>query len=489
MTEHRTPTGPGGQPPATAAAQDRGVPGQLETSAAAGTSGAITSREAGSTDSGPGTVRGLLASPALLPAAFTLVAFVLYTALSWVMWSNTISPSWDLGIFTQLAKAYGNLEAPIVDIKGDGYNLLGDHFHPILVLLGPFYALFPSGSTLLIIQAALFAVSAWPVVSLAQERLGKPAAALLGGSYVFSWGLLNAVWAQFHEIAFAVPLLAFGLVWWIRGRTVPAIIAISLLVFVKEDLGLTVAAVGAAFYLRERTDRNLKTGVFLAVWGIVWFVLSTMVILPALNPQGQWDYTDNLSLLDQVMAGAGMKILILVILALSAGVIGLKSPLVLIMVPTLAWRFVGNVDYYWGWEFHYSGVLIPVAAISLSDVATERWRTVAPLIAFCTSLVMLPQTEIDLLWDHEGYVSDSPGAIEAASQYDIVAADISLLAYLVPHTNVYWYGTLGDVEPDAIAVNWWRLGEPAEPWAEERFGGDWDTIYSEDRWEVIVPAE
>ena len=159
----------------------------------------------------------------LLPAGFTVFAFVIYTAMSWVMWDNYISPSWDLGIFTQLADRYASLETPIVNIKGEGYNLLGDHFHPILVLLGPFFWLFPTGFTLLVIQAFLFAISAWPIVSLAEEKLGRVPAVLVGGSYVLSWGLLNAVWSQFHEIAFAVPLLAYGLVWWVRDKKIFAI--------------------------------------------------------------------------------------------------------------------------------------------------------------------------------------------------------------------------------------------------------------------------
>ena len=45
------------------------------------------------------------------------------------------------------------------------------------------------------------------------------------------------------------------------------------------------------------------------------------------------------------------------------------------------------------------------------------------------------------------------------------------------------------LEPDAIAVNWWRLGEDAEAWAESRFGGDWETVYKQDRWQVIAPSE
>ena len=61
---------------------------------------------------------------------------------------------------------------PIVPIKGAGFNLLGDHFHPLLVVLAPFYAVFPSGLTLLVLQAALVAVSAFVITRLGVEKLG-----------------------------------------------------------------------------------------------------------------------------------------------------------------------------------------------------------------------------------------------------------------------------------------------------------------------------
>ena len=49
-----------------------------------------------------------------------------------------------------------------------------------------------------------------------------------------------------------------------------------------------------------------------------------------------------------------------------AGVIGIRSPIMVLMVPTLLWRFAGNVPYYWGWEWHYSAILMPIAAIAFT---------------------------------------------------------------------------------------------------------------------------
>src|SRR5262249_46369324 len=49
---------------------------------------------------------------------------------------------------------------------------------------------------------------------------------------------------DFHEIAFAIPLLAFSLSALVRRRLRPAVLWALPLVFVKEDQGFTVAAIG-----------------------------------------------------------------------------------------------------------------------------------------------------------------------------------------------------------------------------------------------------
>ncbi|HEY6791117.1 MAG TPA: hypothetical protein VI365_27795, partial [Trebonia sp.] len=43
------------------------------------------------------------------------------------LWTLTPS-SWDLGIYTEYVKQWADLHAPIVDVRGPGFNLLGDHF-------------------------------------------------------------------------------------------------------------------------------------------------------------------------------------------------------------------------------------------------------------------------------------------------------------------------------------------------------------------------
>ncbi|MGJ9622586.1 DUF2079 domain-containing protein [Actinotignum sp. GS-2025c] len=328
-------------------------------------------------------------------------AFAVYMFFSWYTWVNFSSPSWDQGIFTQLADQYARWQfPPIVDIKGPGFNLWGDHFHPILLLTGPLFWLWPSGLSLLTLQAVLFGISVYPIARFARARVGAVPGTLIGVAYAASWGLTSALVVQFHEIAFAVPLLAFGLTAWLEGRYRSAAVLISLLVFVKEDLGLTVACFGVLVALLSwRGARGhggasstggvaaagsagqcgghgardwpemAGIGAFLAAWGTAWFLAATQVILPAFNNSGQWNYAgrvrEGLNLASMILEPNRWGTLCYIVAAL--GIVGLRSPWAALLLPTLAWRFAGDNPYYWTILWHYSAVLAPIIAVALTD--------------------------------------------------------------------------------------------------------------------------
>lgn len=483
------------------------------------------------------------------PYAWTLgiLTSALYITYGIVQWKAFLVPSWDLGIFTQLAQRYAHLQAPIVDIKGPGFNLLGDHFHPLLVLLGPIYRLFPSGLTLLVIQALLFGWSVVPITRYARTRLGSLWGTLLGLSYAVSWGLTEAVSAQFHEIAFAVPLLAFGLVFWLEGKNTAAFATLGLLVFVKEDLGLTLAMggfvllwlqwgetsrtdfddAGAHRPLPLRTWASLKRtladhrstpGLAAIVWGVLWFVAATVIILPLLNPNGGWDYTHNIGETDGTaggllgfftsLFGPGQKIVTVGLLLIAMGVIGLLSPLWWLMLPTLAWRFAGNVQYYWGWEWHYSAILMPIAALALVDGIDrfrripglrDAWRTRiaggAVVVSLVGSLAMFwtggPMGSLlrGEMTQSGSRISGAQGALEAVGTGKNVVSDISLLAYLVPSNTVYWEGSVADAAVDTIVIGPYSSTSESTSelpeWAHLTYGGTWELVYSAGGYTVL----
>jgi Predicted membrane protein (DUF2079) len=224
--------------------------------------------------------------------------FGCYTTLSVFRYLRLQPTTYDLGIFTECVRQYSLLHAPFVGILR--MDLLGDHFHPILALLAPVFRIFPTPVTLLVVQALLVALSVAPVSRVATARLGTASGRLIGAAYGFSWGLQQLINYDFHEVAFAVPLLAFSLSALIDSPNPPAgktahwkaprdkaFLWALPLVMVKEDQGFTVAAIGVLPALRYR---HRVAGFLLAAWGLTWSGLAIMVFIPHFNPSHQYSY-------------------------------------------------------------------------------------------------------------------------------------------------------------------------------------------------------
>ena len=461
----------------------------------------------------PGTVA---AAPTrarrLVPPVLALLGTLAYGLLGTQQFRNLVALSWDLGIFTQLARAYGELRAPIVPIKGDAVNLLGDHFHPLLVLLAPVWWIWPSGEALLWTQALLFGLSAIPLTRLAIDRLGPWPGAAVGAAYVFSFGLQHAASVQVHEIAFAVPLLAFSLTALLRGRMCAAALWAAPLVLVKEDLGLTVAVLGLVIALRGREHRRL--GAVLAAWGGAWFVLATFVILPALNTAGQYDYTDNLGSPLDVLWPPVKWLTTAMLLALAGG-IGARSPLIWLLVPTLAWRFTGTVEFYWDWRWHYDAVLMPIAIAALLDalgdrrtgratawLRTDRPRPARPVravaLSLCAAVTLVLGTQLPLLdvmrpqaWEPTWRTEPAAGALEAVPEDAVLAVDITLMAQAVPDHDVQWLHGPNRRVPDCVLGDWYAFswnGMPPDDlavWAQQEWGAPYRAVYDEGGFAVV----
>jgi hypothetical protein len=232
--------------------------------------------------------------------ALAAVFFALYAMLSVRDQQLQRTSGFDLGIFDEAVRAYAHGRAPIVPLKGPDFNLLGDHFSPIWATLAPVYRIFPTVYTLLLAQAALLALAVVPLVRWAGREVGIGAGIVVGVGYGLSWGIASAVGFDVHEVAFAVPMLSTAPVALAHRRWRAAVAWALPLLLVKEDLGLTVAAVG--LYIAFHGARRI--GLATAAIGTLGTWLEMDVLIPAAN-HGRYEYTGSLAgtLLDPGHAG------------------------------------------------------------------------------------------------------------------------------------------------------------------------------------------
>ena len=402
------------------------------------------------------SIRPLELLPGLLLAAAVMALYTYYSLQQMKHW---VTPSWDLAIFTQMAQAYSHFSVPIVPIKGPDFNLWGDHFHPILVLLGPIYALFPSPTTLLVVQNALVAFASFAIVRFTQRAFALAQKAelattgtaesaqnanlvkyrgviptitglLLGAGFALSFGVQQAIAAQFHEVAFAVPLLAMSLGYLVlasrvsgteRARYLAYACWWSLpIAFVKEDMGITVAAIGLIIFIRTGwlsiavdilmprlsagTPAPMRTrmqqlysswartpavaeSTMVMMWGVFWSVVAVYVILPYFNSGGNFDYADKVNFSAALgdpfgsalqMLSNNTKLATIGLLLITGAILWVISPLAAIALPTLAWRLLSTMESYWASTWHYSLVLMPVVFLALLDAVVRVRYGVVP---------------------------------------------------------------------------------------------------------------
>ncbi|TFC10419.1 DUF2079 domain-containing protein [Cryobacterium algoritolerans] len=402
---------------------------------------------------------------------FVVALTALYSALALRLHLRLETAGYDLGIFEQAIRNYSEFRPPIVEIKGPGFNLLADHFHPILVLLAPFYALVPTSATLLVAQAFLFALAAAPLVAWARRSLGIRAALAVGVIYGFSFGIASAVGFDFHEIAFAVPLLAFSLAALGQGHLRQAAAWAIPLILVKEDLGATaVAVIGALIFLRGAR----RLGSVTVVIGIGASLLEVLLVLPLMSSSGAYAYWSRLgsgpSLLQSAVAHADVKLSTVILTLAITGFAALASPLVLVAVPTLIWRFISTDPFYWGTTFHYSAVLMPIVVASLID-ALSRLRTrdtrrsrllgrAVLTVSLAVTVAAVPSHAFarlfgPTLWEPNPRIEAVDAALALIPGGATIAASDNIAPQLISRTTVTVFGLqpLARIRPDWILVD------------------------------------
>ncbi|AWZ06057.1 MULTISPECIES: DUF2079 domain-containing protein [unclassified Streptomyces] len=407
--------------------------------------------------------------------------FLLYTALSLRTHGRLHSHSFDLAIFEQAVRSYAVGRLPVSEVKGPDFPVLGDHFSPVLAVLAPLYRIWPSPRTLLVAQAALIAVSVLPLTLWARRTLGGAAAAVIGLCYGLSWGIANAIGFDFHEWAFAVPLLACSLSALGAGRLRAAACWALPLVLVKEDLGLTVAAIGAVIAWRGgRGGRRL--GIATAVAGAACTLLAMVVVLPALNPSGSYFYASFLGggadsgggagggftdLLAKVTVGLvtpETKAVTLVLVLAPTLFLALRSPLVLIAVPGLLWRGVSDQPVHWGTGYHYSLTVMPIVFAAFVDALGRRATTTAGLRRYLAGaagvcVLLLPAHSLGQLgrpdfWRTEPRVAVAQRLMDRIPDGATVQASDGLVPHLANRTSVSVYGwPASRDEPEWILVD------------------------------------
>jgi uncharacterized membrane protein len=198
-----------------------------------------------------------------------------------------------------------------------------------------------------------------------------------------------------------------------------------------------------------------------------------LVILPAVNASGGYDYWAKLShhpVLEVLGTSAGEKLVTLALTIAVSGLVALRSPMVLVALPTLAWRFASDDANYWGTVYHYSADLMPIMVAAMIDGLirirkrnrpSSRWIVPASLgVAVLFAAALLPshsfaQFATAQFWQPNPQTAAITNALSRIPDGATVSASDNLIPQLTSRDSVTLFGLrpLASVRPQWIVVD------------------------------------
>ncbi len=327
----------------------------------------------------------------------SLAFFVVCTWASYARWANFEYRTFDLAYYVQ---ALWQLIHGRFQVSVEGVPLLGNHVEPIVLLIAPLFLIFRHPMVFIVVQSAALA-SMGPVAFSIGQRLGldRKTALLLAVAMLITPATGYIALHEFHPEAFTAPLLLLLFRARLRGSLRAHWGWLIAILACKENMALLIAAYCAVHVALER-KRPLSELRARYLWpmalSILWFLLCTKWITPALNP-GNIDY---LALYDRLGDSAGdilvkaitqpQRIFGALFRALSHGNLlwalllpflalpCLRPRWLLIATPILLQHLLSWRSSEWTIYFHYAAPLLPLFWMGLAEgVATiDRWPSV-----------------------------------------------------------------------------------------------------------------
>ena len=379
------------------------------------------------------------------------------------------TPNFDFGIFAQ---AFRNMKAhglPLTTCERDRlFSHFSVHISPILYLLLPVYAIFPSPVTLQVSQALLIAGGAFPLFFICRKRgLSGLHTCLFMALYALFPAISTGTNYDFHENCFLLPLLLLAF-WALEyDKMIPFYVSALLVLAVKEDAFIYIIIL-ALFMIAEKR-RRLHALIISAV-GVLYFVFCVFMLsrygegvmagrYANLLPYGEGGLTGILRtfvldpgyVLSQIFTGGEPfgKLMYFLLMFLPLGFLPFasKKPARWLLTALVAMNLIADSIYQYDIGFQYgfgvAAFLFYAAVLNFSEL-TEKARTALITLALASCLTLWPLFYGAGMRDYIGdavrdgekcEVIDS--ALETIPEEASVAASTFMLAHVCNRDTVY----------------------------------------------------
>jgi len=430
--------------------------------------------------------------------------FVMMAFLTVLKHATFHSNACDMALCDQIVSNILHGKGPYITFLNKNY--LNEHLSLIFFLLAPFYLIYDSPETLLIIQALFLALGALPIYLLAKHVIkDKLSALIFSFIYLISSQLLEAIFFDFHLESFIPFFLIFAFYSGLKKHYICYFICMILAFLVREDVALYGIAIGLYFLIVEK---NRKIGIVTTLAGIIWFGLVIRYIRHGvLETRYTYLGTDFSSILKTIILNPFVPLKHIFI---NSGLPALKlffkmGFLPFFNLPTLALSFfplsTTMLSNYTSQYTLYAEYSIPVltflyigSVYGFAKISNFSWQhreiKLRNLILFMIILINIFCLfrfiyRVDKRWFvKDTHVEIGSIALSKISEGVSVSAQTNFLPHLSRHEKNYLFPNINDAEYIIIDTkgNKWPLGkdEYFRKVREVQKNKTYNTIYSND---------
>ena len=317
--------------------------------------------------------------------------------------------------FAVIVQMFSNMKSDFVAYTslntGNNLAYFLTEFSPVYYLFLPFYMIFPSPITLLVLQILTVISGLIPVYLICRHyNLSKSATCAFSIVYALYPALACGCYTDLHESSFFVPLILWTFYFIEKDKLKLIALMCILLLMVHEDSVIYVAVIGIYLML---SGKKYAKGTLVLITGVVYY--GTMVIL--MNQLGDYEISRGFS--NYIVNGEGTlldvirnfvvnpayviqecfslnKLQFMLFMFLPVGFMPLCSkkiskyvlfiPMVLI---NLAPDFDEKFSVFYEYAFGIAALLIYLSISNYADME-EKTKKYLCAVAICASIVFLP---------------------------------------------------------------------------------------------------
>lgn len=414
-----------------------------------------------------------LKSKSFLILWILIIAYIIIFSLLFVWKYNYFGyNALDLAIYNQVF--FNSIHGHLFQFTIHPHSYLGDHFEIFILFLLPFYYIFSSPITLLILQIIFLGLAAWPLYLIAREKLDKGYGLFFGFIFLISAAVNNINAFEFHILPFIIFFL-FWIFYFYQKKKFPLFIIFTLIALtIREDVSLIIIMFSVLAFIEKRSWR---WKIAPALLGLTWFIVS-LNLISSFNQYGQYKFFYYYHWLGSSVPEALNNILakpylifvhlfsleniifVIAIFLLFAGLPLLKPKLLILSFFTFLQILLASFSGLLIIETHYSaGLIVPLFLASLDGfrvILAKKWQwailalaiitiyavvTIGPLPGFIKMIIKNePAKEIVSLKNN--FINQVPATASVVSTYDFLTklsgrSEVYSLHYVFKGTKQY----------------------------------------------------